>query len=45
MRTEEISEDVWETFLTGWRMGYRDGKHDAILDLKLRGVLNDKGEK
>jgi hypothetical protein len=46
MRSEEEKEEVLiDAQFKGWLMGYRDGKHDAILDLKLKGVLNDKGEK
>jgi hypothetical protein len=46
MRTEEEqNEELEDAHFKGWLMGYRDGKHDAILDLKLKGVLNDKEEK
>ena len=31
----EIAEDIWEAFLTGWKMGYRDGKHDYELNLRI----------
>lgn len=48
MRSEEEQKQIDEALIDaqfqGWLMGYRDGKHDAELKLKL-GVLNDKGEK
>jgi len=39
----EIPEEIWETFLTGWKMGYRDGKHDAELETRMK--PRSEGEK
>ena len=38
----EIPEAIWDAFLVGWKMGYRDGKHDKELELRLRSHLGTR---